>query len=206
MDWPKIIWVNLKHHYLPQLAMACILFLAAPVLFNIHHLDAMRAARPIEMVLILTGMVLLTPIFQPEQQPELLDVIRSKRCSYYLVCMIRILYSVLTVMVLVVAFVWLLKYNGSNVTRQHFLGGFVTAVYFGVIGMMFAGITGNVICGYMVDMVYYILSTGMKEKLGKFFLFSMSMGGRYEDKYWLVLFSILGVMVAFAVMKGKQRR
>ncbi|MDE5737510.1 MAG: hypothetical protein K2H93_04010, partial [Oscillospiraceae bacterium] len=60
-----------------------------PILYGISSLNAINASRPLEMFLSLTGIILLTPVFQPEQNENIHDLIRSKKIDYLFVCLIR---------------------------------------------------------------------------------------------------------------------
>ena len=49
-----------------------------PVLFGITNLDSKAAAVPLEMLISIIGIILLVPIFQPEQDDEVKDIVASK--------------------------------------------------------------------------------------------------------------------------------
>lgn len=55
----------LKHNFLPHFALAIAILLLTPVLFGVNDLDAKAAAVPLEVLVALTGIVLLTPVFAP---------------------------------------------------------------------------------------------------------------------------------------------
>ena len=76
--WSKIIKINLRYNFLPHLVTALIIVLLAPVVFETDSLDAKLSAQPLEMFLCLAGAILFTPIFLPEQDENIRDLIRSK--------------------------------------------------------------------------------------------------------------------------------
>ena len=78
-NYLNITAINLKHNSAPHLLLAMIIALLTPVIFGISSLNAQEAAQPLEMFLSLTGIVLLTPIFLPEQNENIRDLVRSKR-------------------------------------------------------------------------------------------------------------------------------
>lgn len=201
----KILGINLRHHALIPIATALGVFVLTASLFNLSALTAKEAARPIEFFLCFTGVMLFTPIFYPEQNHDLRDVVCSRKTSYLAVCALRLFYSFVLLSVLEIVFVCIMKYNESAVTDAHIFGGIATAVFLGAIGFCVAGITDNTTLGYMAAMMYYLASYGMKGKLGKFFLFSMS-AGNFEDKWWLFLGSVLLVISTFCVLTLRRKK
>ena len=90
----RILGINLRHNFLPHLLLALVITFLTPIIFGISSLNERESAQPLEMLLSLTGTVLLTPIFMPEQNENIRDLIRSKKIDYLAVCFIRLLYSV----------------------------------------------------------------------------------------------------------------
>jgi len=192
-----IAGMNLKYHFMGHMMLAMLITCLVPVVFGIRFLDAIRAALPLEMMLSLIGPVLLTPVFMPEQDRNILDLMRSKKMSYGWVCIIRLFYSLLTLAVLVGGFVWIMKSCESDVSVEHFVGGMASALFLGSLGFVVAGISNNVTAGYMVAVGYYFVNLTVKEKLGNWYLFSMTQDS-FEEKYWLLgtaAFLMAGVFV-----------
>lgn len=201
----KIMWVNIRYHFgLPLLTAAGIVLVTALV-FNLSALTVKEAAKPVELFLCFTGVMLLTPVFYPEQNHDLRDVISSKKVSYLTVCALRVLYSVPVLALLVAVFVGMMKQNESAVTGAHILGGIATAAFLGSIGFLVAGISDNTTLGYMAAMLYYLANYGLKDKLGKFYLFSMS-AGNFEEKWWLLFGAAVLILITFGVMKIRRKQ
>lgn len=186
----KFLSINLKHNFLPHLIVALLIALLTPIIFTITSLDERLAAQPIEMLLSLTETALLTPIFLPEQNENIRDIIRSKRTDYVNVCIMRIIYSVIVLAFIIGGFVMMMSFCESNVTFRHFVGGFASALFLGSLGLLVAGVSRNAPVGYMVSLIYYIVNFAMKDKLGNLFLFSMY-AGSFKEKYWLLLASVI---------------
>ncbi|MDE7325898.1 MAG: hypothetical protein K2N63_06450 [Lachnospiraceae bacterium] len=199
----KIVKINLRHNFLPHLAAALGIALLAPVIFETSSLDAKLAAQPLEMFLCLVGAILFTPVFLPEQDENIRDLIRSKQTNYLAVCALRFLYSVFTLAAIIACFTLFMRSCESAVGLQHFFGAFASALFLGVLGFSGAGISGNVTVGYMVAMIYYIVNFTLKEKLGNFYLFSMS-SGNGEGKVFLLAAALLLVVVVFEWKKVKE--
>ena len=56
----------------------------------------------------------------------------------------------------------------------------------------------------MAVTLYYLANYGLKEKLGRFYLFSMS-AGSFTEKWWLLAGAAVFIAVTFAAMKVRQK-
>lgn len=200
----KILSVNLRHNFLPHLLLALIITFLTPIVFGIASLNEKEAAQPLEMLLSLTGTVLLTPIFLPEQNENIRDLIRSKRIDYLAVCFIRLLYSLVFLAAIFAAFTLIMYNSESGITLRHFIGGYGSALFLGALGFFCAGISKNTIIGYMVSMICYISNFAMKDELKNWYLFSMS-AGSFQEKYWLIGSSAALFVVTFIWLKLVRR-
>ena len=185
---------------MPHLVIALMIAFLTQALFGIASLDAREATQPLERLLSLTGTVLLTPIFLPEQDENIRDLIRSKRTDYLAVCAVRLIYSIFFLAVIMGIFAYIMQCFESAVTVRHFVGGFATALFLGSLGFFFAGISQNTVIGHMVSMIYYISNFGIKDELKNLYLFSMS-AGSFTEKYWLLGGSMILFILAFFILK-----
>lgn len=199
-NYLKIAAVNLKHNTAPHLLLAIVIAYLTPVIFGISSLNSRESAQPLEMFLPLTGTALLTPIFLPEQNENIRDLVRSKRTDYLSVCLIRLLYSLVFLAFIFGIFTIIMYCCESDVTLRHFTGGFANAVFLGSAGFFFSGISGNCAAGYMVSFMYYICNFFLKDELKCLYLFSMS-SGSFEEKYYLLFFSAVLFLTAFMIIK-----
>lgn len=200
----KILTVNLKHNFLPHFLAALVITALTPLIMGISSLDEINAARPVEMMLSLTGIMLLTPIFLPEQNENIRDLIRSKKTNYLNICVMRLAYSIIALALITGCFVLFMGFYESEVTIKHFTGGFISALFLGTLGFFSAGLSGNTTVGYMVSMIYYIANFSLKDKLGRLFLFSMS-AGSFKEKYYLALASIMLILITLPVTLRPRR-
>lgn len=205
MAFIKILLTNLKHNFLIHFVIAIIIALFTPVVFSVNSLDFRASAQPLEMLLAFTGAILLTPVFLPEQNEEIRDVIRSKKTDYLLICAIRVIYSILTIMLITGLFVLFMKCRECDVTWKHFVSGFASSLFLGTIGFVFAGLSENISVGYMASMVYYTANIGLKDKLGICYLFSMYSGENFSDKYFLILISFFCIALVFFLLKNTEK-
>lgn len=179
----KIFSVNLRYNFIQHFAIACIVALAVPMIFSINSLTERGAAQPLEYLLPFSGMFLLTPVFYPEQNENIRDLIRSKRTGYLSVCLVRVLYSAAALALIVGGAVLTMRLCESAVTWRHFVGAYASALLLGSMGMFFAGASGNVTAGYMAAVIYYLAGYAMKDRLGAASVFSMTLGMDFSYKY-----------------------
>lgn len=196
----KIAWVNLRHNFLLHLGIAIAVAILTPLVFSISALDFSASAQPLEMLLCMTGTALLTPVFLPEQNENIRDVIRSKKVDYLTVCIMRVVYSTIALAAIIGAFTFAMKLCECKVTLVHFGAGFASAFFLGAIGLAFAKFGGSPTAGYMASMIYYLGNFGLKDKLGKFFLFSMSGGGKSVN-FTLIIWGAVIIAGTFIVSK-----
>lgn len=197
----KIVAVNLKYHFVMHLAAAVAVLFLTVLLFNTTALSPRAAAQPIEFMLCWTGIVLLTPVFWPERDQVIRDVVRAKWVDYLKVCLIRLLYSVFTLAVLNIAFVGFLYMRESQVSLAHVLCAVATAFFLGSVGFAAAGIMDNTVAGYMIALMYFIANFGLKDQLGVFNLFSMYMSGSVREKWWQLAGGAALIAATFAVRR-----
>lgn len=186
----EIAKTNLRHNFLLPFAAAVGIVFLAGLLYGTTALDALETAKPLEFFLCFTGAALLTPLFLPEQEKDIRDVVLSKKVNYGIVCMIRLLYNVIAMGLLVAAFGLKLYLGECAVSWTHISGAVVTALFLGAVGLFAAGISGNVVIGFMAVILFYLANYGLKGKLGVFYLFSMS-SGQLGPKWWLLFGAIL---------------
>ncbi len=205
METLEIAKKNLRHNSLLSIAAAVMLCLITPLLIGTANLDLNSAAMPLEMFVSLIGIVLLTPVFQPEQNEEIYDLVSSKYCNIGKVYLIRTLYSVVVVILLICLFTVYMQAQGSDVTIILVFGTVANAIFLGSMGMLTSALTGNTVIGYMPPFLYYALNIGMGPKLGSFYLFSMTVGN-FRAKIWLLAAGVLMITVSLFSTRIFQQR
>lgn len=70
--------INLKHNILPHLLVTAALLCLSPLVLGVSNLEAPDTAKVLEMYVALTGIILLTPVFLPEQNKDLRDLVYAK--------------------------------------------------------------------------------------------------------------------------------
>ncbi len=205
METLKIAKTNLRHNSFLSIAAAVMLCLITPLLIGTANLDRNSAAMPLEMFVSLIGILLLTTVFQPEQNEEIHDLVSSKYISTGKVYLIRTLYSVVAAVLLISLFAVYMQTQGSDVRIILVAGTVADAIFLGSMGMLTSVLTGNTVIGYMPPFLYYALNIGMGPKLGSFYLFSMALGN-YKAKIWLLAAGVLMIVVSLFSTRILQQR
>lgn len=190
--YSQIAKSNLKHNLALHLALSVLLLFLAPIFFGIRDLDEAAAAIPLERFAALIGIVLLTPICTPEQDPEIRDLVETKNTSPTGIFLIRLIIAAGSVLLLIYGFTVIMSYYGSTFPLiQYVMGTFATAFFLGTLGLFCYVLFNQIAIGYMIPFGYYAFNMmSGSGNLGKFYLFSLSQGS-FEEKYWLMASSAL---------------
>ena len=197
----KIAKSNLKHNLLPLLLLSGMVTILTPILFGTTALDKIAAAVPLEMMVSTIGIILLVPVFWPEQNNEIAGVILSKYVSPVYVYLIRIACSVLGIVFLVLMFSAYLSTRGCEITATLIFGTIADAMFLGSLGLVTSAVGSSLSASFMVSLLYYIINITAKDKLGSFNLFAM-MSGNNKPNLWLFCASI-GLIVVAVVVKSR---
>ncbi|MDO5519796.1 MAG: hypothetical protein Q4G58_04815 [bacterium] len=201
----KIAKVNLKFNLFPHIIAAVCLCFISPLFMGVRNLDALNTAKILDVYISLLGIIVLVPIFIPEQDKDINDLIKSKKETIAVNYLIRIVEAVMFLMIIVGGYLLYLK-SGMCIFDfgQYFYGTISTCIFLGGLGILVYSIVDNVSVGYMLPILYYILCYGAGKKyLGKFYLFSM-LQGNVSDKKYLLIVGIL--MIAAGVFYRSKKK
>lgn len=192
----KIAMINLKYNLFPYLLAAFVVCLVAPLFIGIRNLDFFQSAKVIEMYLTFLGMIVFPPVFQPDLDREMSDVIRTKKEPVVTSYIIRMSESFCAAFILCVIFLSCMKSGNCEFPLGYGLAAFVSDICFiGGIELVVFSFSGNPVLAYMVAILYYIANIGLGPKLGVLYLFSMQTG-KPADKLFLLTGGILCMILA----------
>lgn len=178
--------MNLKYH-VPFHVLACVFLLAvSPLLMGTENLPAADTAKVLEYYVALMGIVMAPPIFLPEQNRDIRELVFAKYTDSAAVYLARLLGNMLILGVLLGVYLWTLKNNRCEFPAvRYYFGVFAEMLFLGGLGLFFYGVSDNYVLGYMVPVIYYLIALGSGEKYLKlFYPFSMS-AERYAEKIYL---------------------
>lgn len=193
----------LKRQYFPHLLLVLLFVLASGGFVSFRNLDALQAARVMEMYVVLIGILLFTPLFMPEQDKEIWNLERSRQMAMWKVYLPRIVAAVVIFLLVTVLFtVRLVQGGGSFETGILFRGTVCEILFLGSIGFFAAAVTNQPVIGYMLAFVYYAVNIGGGKVFGKFALFQMMKGEYGGWIYWL----FGGILLFFSGVFLRERK
>lgn len=197
---------NLKHNLPIHLCVAIAFLLLSPIIMSTQNLNAARTAKVLEMYTALLGIILITPVFLPEQDKDLRELVESKYTSRTAVTLIRLFEGTIFLTLLIGADIFVLKQNQCIFpVMYYYYGTMAEAVFLGGLGLCASSIFDQIAIAYMLPIVYYAINMGAGKKyVGNFYLFSMC-GGSYREKVYLafagMVLIILGITYPYIIKR-----
>lgn len=172
-----ISWSFIKHFYKWHLLLAISMLLISTVFISYDNLSVIGSAGVIEIYGTLLGIILFAPLIYPEQDKGLWELEKSKKTSMVLHYVIRVVCASLTCVIGISVMLILLHMGNSDIyVWKMMAGGVAELLLIGSISYFFSMITNNVIIGYMVSTVYYVINLTNSNLFGKISLFHMKSG------------------------------
>ena len=161
-------------------------------------MNPQQSAQVLEMYFSIVGIVLLVPLFMPDQNRDIRDVVASRETPMLYIHSIRLVTELVLLAVFLLIFLFWMRWGECQISIwENFVGTFANCLFLGGLGICFFGISDNLPVAYMIPMFYYIANYGGRKHLGSFYLFSMMAGGNAQEKIWLaaggVLLIFLGI-------------
>ena len=183
-----------------------IVFLAiSPAILGVEYLDEISSAIVLERYVALIGIILITPLFMPEQNKNIAELVEAKYTSYIKIVLIRLVIAIIVLLLLITIMGQIMTHNGCEFPFSKYIAGtFITALLLGSLGFAGAGLSGNVIVGYLMSVCYYVLNTGLGKKLGSFYLFTMSRS--FVEKYYLLAMAVVFIAATFIIIFIKYKK
>lgn len=195
---------NLRFHLFAPLLAAFAVVVLTPVLFGMTALDAATAALPLEYGLPFIGAALLIPVYAPEQDRGILSAAATRKTPYAAICSLRIGMALGLMLVLTLGFVFLMKGMESEVPFSYALASYANAAFLGGIGCMAFAASANIVIGYTVPVLYFVLD--LMGGMTPLTLFSLTRGGTMEDKAALLAVGLVCAVGSVAVRLYRVKR
>jgi hypothetical protein len=202
----QLFRVNLKIACRSNILIAVLLLALTPIIFSISNLDFTSAVRICEQFVALIGVIILVPVFSPEEESGIRETVEAKYTSQLYIYIIRIIMAVTAIAALISLGIFiLLMYGGSFKAGILLAGTFATALFLGTLGL-FAAASRQIAAGYMVPIVYFILDMMTKGKYTKnFYLFSL-MNNSFREKYHLLGAAVILIVMALLTYVTVRKR
>lgn len=133
------------------------------------------------------------------------DLLSSKYMPMAKLYGIRMTQAIIYLMLLLGIYMCVLKAGNCEFAfLKFYMGELATIVFLGGMGIFFYALTDQVVVGYMIPLLYYMLNiTISPNKIKVFYLFSMSMG-KYEWKWTLGIAGVV-LLVAGIAIRSKRK-
>mgnify|MGYP001139162446 FL=1 len=187
--------------------IALLLCVAAPFLMGVNNLEEPQVAKIIEFYLSFLGVILLIPLFIPDTNKDIRDLIASKKTPITSVRICRILEAVICLSVILLLFLYFLKMGDCEFRYGTcFFVAMANCVFMGGIGLLIYSMIDNIALAYMIPILYFIVSMGSGKKyLGKFWLLGFSSGNSIGDKSYLLAAGVVMITAALLIRKVRRR-
>ena len=195
---------NQKHNLWIPFLICILLLLASPLFLGIENLTEPEAAKVLEYYAVFISIILLPAVFLPEQDKDIRDLLSSKYMPVAKLYGIRMTQAIIYLMLLLGIYMCVLKAGNCEFAfLKLYMGERATMVFLGGMGIFFYALTDQVVVGYMIPLLYYMLNiTISPNKIKGLYLFSMSIG-KYEWKWTL---GIAGVVLLAAGIAIRSKR
>jgi hypothetical protein len=185
--------------------LAAALLAVFPLFFGVQYLNAVSAASFLERFVALAGIVLLVPIFAPEQDHNILDIVRARMLPQTCIILIRLALSLACLFALITILALIMKSGECTFPLWPFTAGtFITALTLGSVGFAGAGLTNNVVTGYCLSFLLWFANFTLRDKLGLWYLFSMTRED-FRPKYVLLPSATLIIIATFLIRYVRKR-
>lgn len=163
------------------------------LIVSFRNLSPTDSAAVMEQYLIFIGIILFAPIVWPECDKKIWDLVSCKKYDSCISIVIRVVLSCILVISIVLIYEFIL-FNGHckfNFLKL-FLGSTAEQIFIGSIAFFFSALLNNIIVGYMVPILYYLMNLGGID-FGVFALFQMKKG---MYSFWPMML-IVGLLLIF---------
>lgn len=182
----EIAKVQIKLTLRMNLLLALSFAILIPIIFGISNLDNQASAFVLEHFISFTGIILLTPLFFPEQDKSTAELAESKYTSPTGIYIARFILAVLALIILISGFIAVMIFMSCEVDiLKYIIGTFATAFFLGSAGFITCAISGNIVLGYSIPLGYYMFNMFIGGKLKNLYLFSLE-NNSLTEKYWLL--------------------
>lgn len=200
----EITKVQLRHNAWQHVLICVLLLAASPLVLGVKNLDAAQSAKVLETYVALIGIILFVPVFLPEQDRDLWDVVKVRYTKMTGVYLTRTVISLTVSALLTAGSIAVLAAGDCEIEPgKYFFGTMAEIIAFGGLGILAYAVTDNLIAGYMISLGYYVagISAGYRY-LKKLYPFGMLID--YETKYWILGAGLL--CMACGILLFRRRR
>lgn len=196
---------NQKHNLWIPFLICILLLIVSPLFLGIENLTEPETAKVLEYYAVFISIILLSAVFLPEQDKDIRDLLSSKYMPVAKLYGIRMTQAIIYLMLLLGIYMCVLKAGNCEFAfLKLYMGELATMVFLGGMGIFFYALTDQVVVGYMIPLLYYMLNiTISPNKIKGLYLFSMSIG-KYEWKWTLGMAGVVLLAAGIAIRSKRK--
>lgn len=196
---------NQKHNLWIPFLICILLLIVSPLFLGIENLTEPETAKVLEYYAVFISIILLPAVFLPEQDKDIRDLLSSKYMPVAKLYGIRMTQAIIYLMLLLGIYMCVLKAGNCEFAfLKLYMGELATVVFLGGMGIFFYALTDQVVVGYMIPLLYYMLNiTISPNKIKGLYLFSMSIG-KYEWKWTLGMAGVVLLAAGIAIRSKRK--
>jgi hypothetical protein len=191
-----------------NLLLVLLLMFLTHLFFGIDNRNSQDSAFILERFISLSGIILLTPLFYPEQDKNIAELADSKYTSPIAVYFTRFILAAVSLCVLIAGFGGVMIFMSSEFdVMKYIIGTFSTAFFLGAAGFLTTAVSDNIVFGYLPPLVYYVYNwfvPNAEKTLQNMYLFTLT-SDSLTEKYWLLtvgaVFIAAGVLFRYIIRK-----
>lgn len=172
---------NIRYFQMVSFVLALVLCGLMIPFFGVVQLTETATMQILARILPLLGLVLIAPVLQHEFDPEIADIMWTKKFAYWKTICLRLVIAFVMAIILYGVYLTILWMNDSTFLWSHVLHSLINLLFLGSLALLVMALTKNSTVGYMVAIIYYLMNFFMAKKLGMFYLFQM------KEMKWLLL-------------------
>lgn len=201
----KISEVFLRFQFLPFFVISFLLTLLFPSFFGIENLAFTESANVYERIFPIIGLVLFIPLFLPDCDQNILEVMQTKKTSYLKILAIRLAQIFITLLIITIICLIIFQLKNSEIKFGLFLFGGMADVCFlaGLMCLIFS-LTMQPVTGLIIPLAYYIICLFTGDKYLKIFYFFTLVNEDFRSKLLLLTVGIILIIISCFVANNRK--
>lgn len=194
MDSLRIVKYNIKISLSLNIAVALLLCALTPFFFSLPYASSREMAQIGELYLSTAGIILFTYLSNLEERENVQEIVYIKRLPHLWIFFLR-LFMVMALALILVLFItsYAKVQNGSFDLIRTTAGIWISATFFGIIGLTVSNFTKDQKSGYLAAFGYYMFEFFTRGKYtSDFYVFSL-LNGSFSEKYRILALIGLGI-------------
>lgn len=201
----EISRVFLRFHFSPFLVISFLLTLLFLLFFGIENLLFMESAIVFERFFPMIGLILFIPLFLPDYDQNILEVVQTKKTSYFKILFIRFVQIFIALLFIITICLIMFHLKNSEIQFGLFLFGGIADVFFlsGLLCLFFS-FTMHPVTSLIAPIAYYIICLFTGDKYFRIFYFFTLVNEDFRSKLLLLTVGIILIIISCFVVNNRK--